>query len=69
MASPPPWAQIADLIDQDEKNALPTPTYPTYARIFRSLRANVPVRWIIVHAGDSDFVDRLQREYSRDRAG
>jgi len=65
-AVPLSWVQIADLLDLDEKDALPPPIYPTYARIFRSLQMNVPVSWLIDHAGDADFADKLRRAYLRD---
>jgi hypothetical protein len=65
VAAPLPWPTIVELIELDNQNAIPKPIYPTYARIFRSLRSRVPVGWLIEHAKDDDFLEQVGRAYQR----
>ena len=57
------WDEIAQLIEQDAAGQLRPPVYPIYGRIIRSLERRVPIRWMIEHAYDPDFVAQLGERY------
>lgn len=54
------WQELKDLIAQDSNGVL---SYPLYGRMFRSLAARFPVRWMVEHAAEPGFVGLLDKDY------
>jgi pimeloyl-ACP methyl ester carboxylesterase len=60
---PLPWLAWDDLRALMNRDATETLSYPLYGQMFRSLTASFPVKWLVEHAGQSEFSRVLQDEY------